>query len=141
MVLKKGYDIYPDAAKDRMSILVDTSVWVDHLRMDNSHLERLLNESKVLCHPFIIGELACGNLKNRSEILALLKELPFTPVSEFDEYMQFIDQNRLYGVGVGFVDVHLLTSSLLADASLWSFDKRLKKVAEDIGIAYFDYSS
>jgi len=85
-----------------MSVLVDTSVWVDHLRKGDTHLVQLLDKGQVLCHPFVIGELACGNLKNRAEILNALKELACAPTIEFDEYMQFIDQNRLYGVGIGF---------------------------------------
>jgi predicted nucleic acid-binding protein len=119
-----------------MNVLVDTSVWVNHLRKSDDHLAHLLNKGWVWCHPFVIGELACGNLKNRSEILNALKELSSAPVIEFDEYMQFIDQNRLHGVGIGFVDVHLLASALLADATLWTVDKRLKKVALDLGIGY-----
>lgn len=119
-----------------MNVLVDTSVWVDHLRKGDAHLVQLLDKGRVFCHPFVIGELACGNLKNRSEILNALKELTSTPVIEFDEYMQFVGQNRLYGVGIGLVDVHLLASALLADATLWTADKRLKKAATDLGIAY-----
>lgn len=119
-----------------MNVLVDTSVWVDHLRKSDDHLAQLLIKGRVLCHPFVIGELACGNLKNRSEILNSLKALSSASIIEFDEYMQCIDQNRLYGVGIGFVDVHLVASTLLADATLWTADKRLKQVAMDLGIAY-----
>lgn len=113
---------------------MDTSVWVDHLRKGDARLAQLLNDGRVLCHPFVIGELACGNLINRSEILNSLKELSFAPTIEFDEYMQFIELNRLHGIG--FVDVHLLASALLADATLWTADKTLKKAALDLGIAY-----
>lgn len=119
-----------------MYVLVDTSVWVDHLRKGDAHLAQLLDTGRVVCHPFVIGELACGNLKNRSEILNALKAQTSAPAIEFDEYLQFVDQNRLYGVGIGFVDVHLLASALLADATLWTADKRLKKAAMDLGIAY-----
>ena len=119
-----------------MNVLVDTSVWVDHLRKGDSHLAQLLNDGRVLCHPFVIDELACGNLKNRSQILDALKELSFAPTIEFDEYMQFVEQNRLYGIGIGFVDVHLLAAALLADATLWTADKRLKKAALGLCIAY-----
>ena len=119
-----------------MSVLVDTSVWVDHLRKGDSHLVQLLEKGRVLCHPFVIGELACGNLKNREEILDALKQLASAPIIEFDEYMQFIDQNRLHGLGIGFVDIHLLASALLAGATLWTDDKRLKKTATDLGIAH-----
>ena len=119
-----------------MNVLVDTSVWVDHLRKGDAHLAQLLNDGDVICHPFVIGELACGNLKNRSEILDSLKELSFAPTIELDEYMQFVELNRLYSTGIGFVDVHLLASVLLADATLWTADKRLKKAALGLGIAY-----
>jgi hypothetical protein len=119
-----------------MNVLVDTSVWINHLRKGDARLAHLLNDGRVLCHPFVIGELACGNLKNRSEILDALKELSFAPTIEFDEYIQFVELNRLHGIGIGFVDVHLLASVLLADALLWTADKRLKKAALDLGIAY-----
>jgi predicted nucleic acid-binding protein len=91
---------------------------------------------KGLCHPCVIGELACGNLKNRSEILGTLKELASVPTIDLNEYMLFLDQNRLYGAGIGFVDVHLLASALLADATLGTADKRLKEIAADPGIAH-----
>ena len=119
-----------------MGVLVDTSVWVGHLRKGDAHLAQLLDKGRVLCHPFIIGEIACGNLKSRTEILDALSELEHTPIIEFDEYMQFINQNRLYGMGIGFVDVHLLASALLADVILWTADKRLHKVALDLGVGY-----
>lgn len=119
-----------------MNVLVDTSVWIDHLRKGDARLARLLNDGRVFCHPFVIGELACGKLKNRSEILDALKELSLAPTIDLDEYMQFVELNRLHGMGIGFVDVHLLASALLADATLWTNDKRLKKAALDLGIAY-----
>lgn len=119
-----------------MRVLVDTSVWIDHLRKVDDHLVQLLEKDQVLCHPFVIGELACGNLKNRSEILSALKALETAPTLELNEYMLFVEQNRLYGAGIGFVDVHLLASTLLAGAALWTADKRLKKIATDLGIAH-----
>jgi predicted nucleic acid-binding protein len=119
-----------------MNVLVDTSVWVDHLRKGDARLAKLLNDGRVLCHPFVIGELACGNLNNRFEILDALKELSFAPTIEFEEYMQFIELNRLRGIGIGFVDVNLLASALLADSALWTADKKLNKAALDLGIAY-----
>ena len=121
-----------------MQVLVDTSVWVDHLRKGDDHLVQLLENGKVICHPFVIGELACGNLKNRSTILNTLGELEKAPTIESDEYMLFIDQNKLYGKGIGFVDVHLLASALLAHATLWTADKRLKQIAIDLNVAYSD---
>jgi predicted nucleic acid-binding protein len=118
------------------NILVDTSIWVNHLRRGSLQLADLLNKGSVACHPFVIGELACGNLKKRTEILNLLQSLPCTPTLSFDEYLHFIDYHHLYGVGIGFVDIHLLASALLSDAKLWTSDKQLKRAAEDIGIAH-----
>ena len=94
-------------------VLVDTSIWVTHLRQGNRKLEKLLMDAEVMCHPFIIDELACGNLKNRNEIIALLQSLPMVPTIEFDEFLFFIDGNYLIGKGIGFVDVHLLASAQL----------------------------
>jgi predicted nucleic acid-binding protein len=111
-------------------------VWVDHLRKSDVRLAQLLDIGRVLCHPFIISELACGNLKNRLEILHALQDLPSAPILDFDEYMRFIDRNQLPGMGIGFVDVHLLASARLADAAIWTVDKRLKKVALKLGTAY-----
>jgi len=136
VALKKNSSLFIGAGLTDMRVLVDTSVWIDHLRKGDTHLTQLLDKGQVLCHPFIIGELACGNLKNRAEILSALGELERTPTIEFNEYMMFIDQNRLFGVGIGFVDVHLLASALLADGTLWTADKRLQKVALSLGMAY-----
>jgi len=117
-------------------VLVDTSIWVAHLRQGNRRLEKLLMDAQVLCHPFVIGELACGNLKNRNEIISLLQSLPMAPTIEFDEFLFFIDQNHLMGKGVGFVDVHLLASSQLAEAPLWTTDKKLKSSADQLELAF-----
>jgi predicted nucleic acid-binding protein len=119
-----------------MSVLVDTSVWVDHLRTGDAHLAQLLEQNQVLCHPFVIGELACGRLINRLEILGSLQALPSAPTIEFNEFLYFVDQNKLYGVGIGFVDVHLLAAAILSDAAFWTADKRLKKVAGELGADY-----
>lgn len=89
-----------------------------------------------MCHPFIIGELACGNLKNRNEILSLLRSLPLAPTIEFDEFIFFIERNRLMGTGIGFVDVHLLASAKLIEIPLWTADKRLKSAATKLYLAY-----
>jgi hypothetical protein len=117
-------------------VLVDTSIWVEHLRKGNRHLERLLTDSEVLCHPFIIGELACGNINNRKEILSLLRSLPLAPVLEFDEFLFFIDENQLMGIGIGFVDVHILASSKLAGTLLWTADKKLNSAAIKLALNY-----
>jgi predicted nucleic acid-binding protein len=92
--------------------------------------------AEVACHPFIIGELACGNLTKRNEILSLLKSLPPAPIIEFDEYIFFIERNRLMGIGIGFVDVHLLASAKLIEIPLWTADKHLKSAAAKLGLNY-----
>jgi len=93
-------------------------------------------DAEVMCHPFILGELACGNLKNRSEIVSLLQALPMTPTIEFDEFLFFVERNQLMGKGVGFVDVHLLASAQLAGVKLWTADKRLKSAADQLKLAF-----
>jgi predicted nucleic acid-binding protein len=115
-------------------VLVDTSVWIAHFREGNIGLETLLNEGNVVCHSFIIGELACGNLKNRSEILSLLLALPMAAHAGHEEVMQFIEDQRLMGKGLGYVDMHLLASALLTKVSLWTLDKRLSEVSSVLGL-------
>ena len=105
--------------------LVDTSVWVDHFRNGNKRLTKLLNIGGVFTHPFIIGELSCGNLKNRKEILFLIKNLPTIQMAEDHEVLDFIEKNKLYGKGVGIVDFHLLVSCVIEGAQLFTLDKRL----------------
>jgi len=117
-------------------VLVDTSIWVTHLRQGSQQLEKLLMEAAVMCHPFIIGELACGNLENRNEIISLLHSLPMAPTIESDEYLFFIDQNHLMGKGIGFVDVHLLASAQLTGVPLWTADKRLKSATDQLELAF-----
>ena len=117
-------------------VLVDTSVWVAHLRAGSRILEGLLLDGEVLGHPFVIGELACGNLANRKEILSLLAALPSAQVIEFEEFLSFIDRHRLMGRGIGFVDIHLLASSILAGSPLYTADKRLRTEARRMGLAY-----
>jgi predicted nucleic acid-binding protein len=118
-------------------VLVDTSVWVWHFREGSKELSGLLNEGSVLCHTFIIGELACGNLKDRDVILSYLKLLPICVEAESEEVLSFIESNHLMGQGLGYVDVHLITSAVLTDVSLWTFDKRLAKAADSLHINYF----
>ena len=117
-------------------LLVDTSVWVDHLGRGSIGLDAPLSDGQVLCHPFIIGELACGNLRNRTEILSLLQTLPSVRNAEEDEVLQFIEKHRLMGKGLGYIDAHLLASSLLSHAALWTLDKRLGSAAASLGIRY-----
>jgi predicted nucleic acid-binding protein len=118
-------------------ILVDTSVWVDHLRRGDAHLMGLLEQSKVIVHPFVIGEIACGSLSDRGVVLQLLDQLPGANVAEPDEALAFIERHALHGKGVGHVDVHLLTAvALTAGSRLWTRDKRLRSVADALGCAY-----
>lgn len=116
-------------------VLVDTSVWVEHLRDRAIGLEALLNEGRVVCHPFIIGELACGNLKRRSEILVLLHALPKTIIGEHEEVIQFIENYTLMGKGLGYIELHLLVSAILTMVSLWTLDKKLNEVAVKLELA------
>jgi len=117
-------------------ILVDTSVWIDHLRTGDTELAALLNNSQVLMHPFVLGELACGNLSNRDEVLALLKNLPRAAVATDDEVLFFIEQRVLMGRGIGYVDAHLLAAVALdGSARLSTRDKRLQMVAADLKLA------
>ena len=115
-------------------ILVDTSVWVDHLRHADAGLTDLLERAQVLMHPFVVGEIACGGLAMRAPLLDLLQDLPMAPVADIGEILSFIAQRRLHDKGVGYVDVHLLASvALTAGARLWTRDKRLRAVAEALG--------
>jgi len=117
-------------------VLVDTSVWVSHLRDGNNELASLLNEGRVLCHPFIIGELACGNLKDRAIILSFLQWLPMSIEAEHEEVLFFIENNRLMGKGIGYVDAHLITSAVLTGIPIWTLDKKLAQVADGLQIKY-----
>lgn len=115
-------------------IIADTSIWVDHLRRGNGELAERLQAGEVACHPFIIGELACGRLENRREILSLLRDLPQAPLAEQEEILAFIELNRLAGCGLGFVDVHLMASACMAGLPLWSADRALDSAATRLGI-------
>jgi predicted nucleic acid-binding protein len=116
-------------------VLVDTSVWVAHLRQGTAGLEALLIEGRVLCHPFIVGELACGNLRHRSAILSHLQVLPQAIPASHDEVLQFIDTYRLMGQGLGYVDMHLLAAALLTRVSFWTLDKKLQEAAASLRLA------
>jgi predicted nucleic acid-binding protein len=115
-------------------ILVDTSVWIDHLRSGNDRLKALLLDDQVLCHPFVVGELACGSLQNRNEILTMLRALPQAELIEHDEVIRFMDVRRLYGQGIGWVDAHLLSSTLFTRCALWTFDKPLRRAATTLNV-------
>ena len=106
-------------------VLVDTSVWVSHFRGGNTLLQTLLLEEVVVCHPFIIGEVACGHLKDRKKIISLFQALPSVTMPEHTEVLEFLERNRLMGLEMGWIDVHLLASALLNKVYLWTIDKKL----------------
>ncbi len=116
-------------------ILVDTSVWVEHFRKGVKELEVLLNEGDVATHPFIIGELACGGIKNREEILSLLHSLPTSTTIELDEYLHFVSSHHLIGKGIGFVDIHVLASAYLDSNFFFFLDKKLQTIAAKIKLS------
>ena len=116
---------------------MDTSVWIDHLRSADSELPKLLHAGNVLTHSMIIGELACGNLPKRMEFLQRLNSLPAIEELAHAEVLSMIDSRKLMGRGIGFVDAHLICSVLSRDrAALWTRDRRLRRVTEDLGVAY-----
>jgi predicted nucleic acid-binding protein len=117
-------------------ILVDTSVWIKYLREGEESLAQLLERGLVACHPFVIGELACGGIKNRHEIISLLNDLPSTDILGHYDIMEFIEYREIMNKGIGYIDVHLLASALVSETPLWTFDKALKKVANQLSIGY-----
>jgi predicted nucleic acid-binding protein len=116
-------------------ILVDTSVWIDHLRDGRSDLASLLDRGEVLMHPFVVGELACGNLSARDATIELLEQLRAITVADHVEVMAFIERQRLHGCGVGYIDVHLLASAAIDGAHLWTKDRRLRALANKLDLA------
>ncbi len=117
-------------------ILVDTSVWIDHLRRSNGRLLAALEAGEVVIHPMVIGELACGNLNNRREILNLLSNLPMAPSATDVEVLGLIERRKLMGRGIGYLDAHLLAATALAHpARLWTGDQHLARVATELGLA------
>lgn len=117
-------------------VLVDTSIWIDHFRKANSKLASFLETEEVAIHPFVLGELACGNLSNRKEIIALLHALPGATKVEDDELLLFIERHRLMGRGIGLIDVHILASCCIDSCLLWTRDKRLQVVAKEMNIEF-----
>jgi predicted nucleic acid-binding protein len=117
-------------------ILVDTSVWVEHLRTDDERLTAWLNRREVLAHPFVVGELALGHLQRRAAFLSELRDLPQAAVASDEEVLRLIDRQALFGRGIGYVDAHLLAAALLtAGSKLWTRDRRLRAVATKLGLA------
>jgi predicted nucleic acid-binding protein len=116
-------------------ILVDTSVWIDHFRQGDVELTRLLNSGQVLTHRFVIGELALGNIQNRSLIISTLQNLPQATAASDEEVLRFIERHALFGSGIGYIDAHLLAATLLSPgSSLWTRDKRLLAESVRLGV-------
>ena len=115
-------------------MLVDTSVWVEHFRRDNRDLALLLNRGEVECHPFVIGELACGSFRRWSEVLFQLQNLSGVPQGSHNEVLAFVERHRLMGRGIGWIDAHLLVSASLAKVPLWTHDRRLAAVARSLNL-------
>jgi predicted nucleic acid-binding protein len=116
-------------------ILVDTSVWIDHFRKSDEDLIALLDLNRAMIHPMVIGEIALGQLKRRELVLSSMQELPAAKTASEDEVMAFIDEAKLFGSGIGYVDAHLLASARLSDANLWTRDKRLSLAALKVGLS------
>ena len=120
-------------------ILLDTSVWIDHLRQGDAQVVSVLQSGLVFTHPFVIGELACGQLKSRTEVLGLLAALPQARVAQDQEVLFFIERHGLMGRGIGYIDAHLLAATALTeDARLWTRDKRLDALAREFELAYLN---
>ena len=119
-------------------MLADTSVWIDHFRRGDAQLKVALHAGAVWMHPFVLGEIACGNLASRTRILALLHALPALPVATDKEVLFFIDRHELMGRGIGYIDAHLLAAARMADVPIWTKDKRLHALAVDLALAYLD---
>jgi predicted nucleic acid-binding protein len=116
-------------------ILADTSVWVDHLRFGDEDMRQLLHRGQIVIHPFVVAELALESIKNRAKTLALLDLLPQARIAQLNELRLTIEARRLYSVGIGFTDAHLIASVLIDSPTLlWARDKKLRKVAENLGI-------
>jgi len=115
-------------------VLVDTSVWVDHLRQGNAKLSEQLEAGQIWTHPFVIGELACGSLSQRKKVLTLLSALPTVPVAEHDETLKFIETHQLFSKGLGWIDMHLLVSARIMQLPLWSLDSRLAAAAREFNL-------
>ncbi|MDB5673459.1 MAG: pilT [Sphingomonas bacterium] len=117
-------------------ILVDSSVWIDHLRHDDAQLRAALMTRDVLCHPFIVGEIAMGSLKDRAIVLRFLNHLPRARMAKDEEVRELVERHRLFGIGLGYIDAHLLAATMLTpEALLWSRDGRLHDAASRLGVA------
>jgi predicted nucleic acid-binding protein len=119
-------------------ILLDTSVWVDHLRRGDSLVVRVLESGQAGAHAFVIGELACGSLKSRAQVIVLLQALPQLAMAADDEVLGFIESHALMGRGIGYIDAHLLAAVAIHDSLLWTRDKQLQEIATGLGVAFIE---
>ena len=117
-------------------ILADTSVWIDHFHQSDENLKELLLSNQVCIHPFILGELSCGNITNREEVLSLLRTLRSIDLVMDEEVFLLIEERKLFGKGLGFIDIHLLASAIIYHVPIWTRDKSLMRVAAELGIDY-----
>ena len=118
-------------------ILADSSVWINHLIVENPQLVSLLDQDQILIHPMVIGELACGNMRDRSSVMRLLRRLPGIPTATHDEVFFLIENHQMMGRGIGFIDAHLLAAAVMsAQTQLWTNDRRLMVLASELGVAY-----
>lgn len=120
-----------------MTLLADTSIWIGHFRGEEPRLGPLLLDGSVLMHPFVLGELACGNLRQRARVLAELESLPAAVTAEHTEVFNLIESWKLWGQGIGWTDAHLIASALLSRCVFWTLDERLKKAAHHAGVIQF----
>lgn len=118
-----------------LDVLVDTSVWIDHLRKGRADLRACLETGEVVCHPFVVGELACGTIRQRDEVLSLLAALAQITVADHAEVMHLVEAHQLMGTGLGWIDAHLLASAQLDGVTLWTLDRPLKKAARIVGVS------
>lgn len=117
-------------------VLVDTSLWVEYLRRGHPDLASSLLKAEVVCHRFVVGELACGLIRNRNEVLSLLRALPSAVEADHDEVMDFLERNQLMGKGLGLIDIHLMASAFLSGIPLWTLDNKLRRECSRLRIAY-----
>lgn len=120
-----------------MNVLVDSSVWVGHFKQRSEHLVQLLEQGLVICHPYVVAEIACGTPPGRKAIISMLADLESAPVATQDELLTMMNTRKLFGRGCGFVDMSLLASSLISEKlRLWTVDKRFELIASELGLAY-----
>jgi predicted nucleic acid-binding protein len=116
-------------------ILADTSIWIDHFRHSDPRLESILKNDQIFMHPLVLGELAVVNLSPRAKLLADLKDLPQIDTAMDDEVLRFVEVHKLFGIGIGYIDAHLLVSArLVPDTTIWTRDKRLESAAARLGL-------